>query len=115
MPGRLAVDFGTSNTVVAAWDEARREGAPLFIPDYGTRLFPQGEGGEGIALVPSLIHYADANRRWLGQQVHQHNLYESECTFRWMKRYVAHRSPIKRRLHGAGGSMQRTAGSRIHR
>src|SRR5207248_8050774 len=84
-----------------AWDEARREGAPLFIPDYGTRLFPQGEGGEGIALVPSLIHYADANRRWLGQQVHQHNLYEAEGTFRWMKRYVAHRSPIKRRLHGA--------------
>jgi molecular chaperone DnaK (HSP70) len=101
MPGRLAVDFGTSNTVVAAWDEARREGAPLFVPDYGTRLFPQGEAGEGIALVPSLIHYADANRRWLGQQVHQHNLYESEGTFRWMKRYVAHRSPIKRRLHGA--------------
>src|SRR5262249_44553508 len=72
MPGRLAVDFGTSNTVVAVWDEARGEGVPLFVPDYGVRLFPQGEGGESIALVPSLIHYAAGSRRWLGQQVHQH-------------------------------------------
>jgi molecular chaperone DnaK (HSP70) len=100
MPGRLAVDFGTSNTVVAVWDEARREGLPLFIPDYGVRRASAGEDGEGVALVPSLIHYAEGNRRWLGQQVHQHNLYESEGTFRWMKRYIAHRSPIKRRLHG---------------
>ena len=30
MPGRLAVDFGTSNTVIAVWDETRREGAPLL-------------------------------------------------------------------------------------
>src|SRR5207245_10999154 len=28
MPGRLGVDFGTCNTVVAVWDAARREGVP---------------------------------------------------------------------------------------
>ncbi len=35
MPGRLAIDFGTSNTVLAVWDETRREGVPLHLPDYG--------------------------------------------------------------------------------
>jgi predicted ATPase len=34
MPGRLAIDFGTSNTVVAVWDEARQEGVPLHVPAY---------------------------------------------------------------------------------
>ena len=38
MPGRLAVDFGTSNTVVAVWDEARHEGVPWHVPDYGRHL-----------------------------------------------------------------------------
>jgi molecular chaperone DnaK (HSP70) len=99
MPGRLAVDFGTSNTVVAVWDEARREGVPLLLPDYGVRA--AAGDTEAVALVPSLIHYAADNRRWLGQQVRRQNLAEAEGTFRWMKRYVAHRSPIKRRLHGA--------------
>jgi molecular chaperone DnaK (HSP70) len=101
MPGRLAVDFGTSNTVVAVWDEVRSEGVTLYVPDYGVRLYPHGEAGEPVALVPSLIHYADADRRWLGQQVQQHHLHDSEATFKWMKRYIAHRHPLKRRLHGA--------------
>jgi molecular chaperone DnaK (HSP70) len=97
MPGRLAVDFGTSNTVAAVWDEARREGVTLRLPDYGTTL---EAGGEPVFLVPSLIHYTDARRRWLGRQVHEHNVFESEATFRWMKRYIAHRNPVRRRLHG---------------
>ena len=29
MPGRLAIDFDTSNTVVAVWDEAQQQGVPL--------------------------------------------------------------------------------------
>ena len=37
MPGRLAVDFGTSNTVVAVWDPERYEGVPLHISEYGRR------------------------------------------------------------------------------
>jgi molecular chaperone DnaK (HSP70) len=101
MPGRLAVDFGTSNTVVALWDETRREGVPLFIPDHGVRVPSLGAEGESVALVPSLIHYASAQQRWLGQQVHQHNVYDSPHTFRWMKRYIAHRSPVKVRIDTA--------------
>src|SRR6266540_1234243 len=102
MPGRLGIDFGTSNTVVAVWDEAGKEGVPLHIPDYGRLLhYRRGDHkAEDISLIPSLIHYAADNRRWLGNQVLSQNLAHSERTFRWMKRYIANRSPIKVRLDG---------------
>ena len=93
MPGRLAIDFGTSNTVVALWDEARREGVPQHIPDYGQ--VHERPGGEPISVVPSLIHYAPDGRRWIGSQVTARGLQESERTFRWMKRYIAVRSPAR--------------------
>jgi molecular chaperone DnaK (HSP70) len=101
MPGRLGVDFGTSNTVVAVWDEARKEGVPLHVPDYGRPLlYRRGQSTESVSLIPSLIHYTADNRRWLGQQVLAQDLAHSERTFRWMKRYVANRSPLKVRLDG---------------
>ena len=103
MPGRLAIDFGTSNTVVAMWDEARQEGISLHVPDYG-RYFQQGD--EQISVVPSLIHYTADRRRWLGNQVLEHKLYHSERTFRWMKRYIGNRSPVKMKLDGREISQQ---------
>ena len=95
MPGRLAVDFGTSNTVVAVWDEAQQQGVPLHIPEYGQI---EQQGDESISVIPSLIHYASDGRITLGQQVIQHNLHRSNGTFRWMKRYISHRSPSRVRL-----------------
>ncbi|HNT54295.1 MAG TPA: Hsp70 family protein [Anaerolineaceae bacterium] len=97
MSGRLAVDFGTSNTLVAVWDAARREGVPLHIPDYGL-ISRQGE--DTLPIIPSLIHYTPDKRRWIGAQVLQQGLYGSPTTFRWMKRYIAQRSPLKLRLDG---------------
>lgn len=97
MPGRLAIDFGTSNTVVAVWDKATQEGVPLHVPDYG-QFYQQGN--EKVSVVPSLIHYAADRRRWVGHQVQQQNLSMSDRTFRWMKRYIANRSPVQRRLDG---------------
>jgi molecular chaperone DnaK len=102
MPGRLGVDFGTSNTVLAVWDESRREGVPLRIAEY-SRTIRYRQGGqetEEIAVIPSLIHYAADQRRWLGQQVITRDLHESERTFRWMKRYIGHRSPIQVNVDG---------------
>jgi molecular chaperone DnaK len=110
MPGRLAVDFGTSNTVLAVWDEAREEGVPLFVADYGLRMPSRDGQAEVPAVVPSLIHYAADGRRWLGQQVRQNNLLDAEGTFRWMKRYITHRSPIKRRLPGGEKSHNEAGG-----
>lgn len=107
MPGRLAVDFGTSNTVVAVWDEALGEGVPWHVPELGqwTNAASPNAGlldkaKETISVVPSLIHYTADNRTWLGQQVRNRNLVHSESSFRWMKRYIANRSPVTRRVHG---------------
>lgn len=97
MAGRLAIDFGTSNSVVATWDETRQEGVPLHIPDYG-HLIQQGE--EQISVIPSLAHYTDDGRLWLGEQVLQRNLKQSNQTFRWMKRYIINRSPIQKQIYG---------------
>ncbi len=97
MAGRLAVDFGTSNTVVAVWDDEQQQGVPLHVPDYGRFLLQQEER---ISVVPSVIHYAEDNRQWIGAQVLQRNLYHAQHTFRWMKRYIANRSPIKVNVHG---------------
>ncbi len=95
MPGRLAIDFGTSNTVIAAWNETAQISTPIHIPDYG-RFVQQGD--EQISVIPSLIHYSEDGSRWVGQQVHQMGHYHARNTFRWMKRYITHRSPAFRQI-----------------
>jgi molecular chaperone DnaK len=100
MTGRLAVDFGTSNTLLAVWDEDKKEGMPLHLPEFGRTYL---QGSEEISVIPSLIHYAPGSgdgRRWIGEQVLQKRLYDSPRTFRWMKRYISHRSPYKVNLDG---------------
>lgn len=96
MSGRLGIDFGTSNTVVALWDEVRRDSAPLHIPDYG---MVQQQGEETISIIPSLIHYGPQNEILRGNQVIQRGVRQSGHTFRWMKRYINNRSPIKVRIN----------------
>ncbi len=97
MTGRLAIDFGTSNTVLAVWDPERKEGTPLHLPEFGRVAL---QGGLEVSVVPSLIHYAKDGRRWIGNQVLERGLYHSRRTFRWMKRYISHRSPIRIDLDG---------------
>ena len=97
MAGRLAVDFGTSNTVVALWDEAAREGRPLAVPDYAHQFF---HNDESVPVIPALIHYADGDRLLVGDQVRRANVAQAPGTFKWMKRYIAHRSPVRTRVNG---------------
>ncbi|MBM3835234.1 MAG: Hsp70 family protein [Verrucomicrobia bacterium] len=97
MSGRLGIDFGTSNTVLALWDETRREGLPVHVPDFG---HPYQYRNEPVSIIPSLIHYAPDGRRWVGEQVREKKLASSERTFSLIKRYVANRSPVNRRLDG---------------
>jgi molecular chaperone DnaK len=94
MAGRLGIDFGTSNTVLAIWDAAKSEGVPFHLPQYGREIAYRRASGEleTISVIPSLIHYSDENQRWIGEQVRSRNWVHSDRTFRWMKRYIAHRS-----------------------
>lgn len=97
MAGRLGIDFGTSNTVIAAWDETAGLARTVRIPEYGRFL---GHGDDQIPVVPSLIHYTADGRRFLGDQVLSGNRYHAEGTFRWMKRYIGNRSPLKVSANG---------------
>ncbi len=95
MNGRLAIDFGTSTTLLAMWDDVQRQARILSVPEYG-RLYA-APGGD-VSAIPSLIHYAADRRQWVGEQIPQLGLSESARTFRWMKRYIANRSPVTRRI-----------------
>ena len=97
MAGRLAVDFGTSNTVVAIWDEAAGEPRPLAVTDYA-HSFTHGD--DQVPVVASLIHYGPGSQLLVGEQVRQANLASAPGTFRWMKRYIAQRSPARVRVNG---------------
>ena len=95
MAGRLGIDFGTCNTVLAVWDSATSQARTLDLPEL-TRLF--AFQGEDVPVVPSLISYQPGGATWIGAQVLDRGLDESETTFRWMKRYISARSPRRRRV-----------------
>jgi molecular chaperone DnaK len=90
MPGRLGIDFGTSNSVMAVWDETQQEGIPFHLPDFGRYDL---HDSDLISVIPSLIHYGTDNQRWIGGQVIEHGVYNSEHTFKLMKRYITDRNP----------------------
>lgn len=95
MPGRIAIDFGTSNTVVANWDTVRQVGISYPMGEYG-RFVKMSD--ELVSVVPSLIHYGADGKRWYGNQVIQRNLAHSGRSFQWMKRYISMRSPSTRKI-----------------
>jgi molecular chaperone DnaK (HSP70) len=101
MAGKLAIDFGTSNTRLALWDEAKKKAVPIAIPDLSL-FFTQTDAEEGeisVPYIPSLIHYGK-NRILIGKQVQDGSLIESASTFRWMKRYISNRLELPRRVEG---------------
>jgi molecular chaperone DnaK (HSP70) len=100
MPVRLAVDFGTSNTVLAFWDPERGEGVPLHLPQYGHKLTAKDHVRGPASVIPSLINYPPNGDPLLGRQVLDHQFYDSPSTIRWMKRYIARRSPVRFKIAG---------------
>ncbi len=96
MPGRLGIDFGTSKTVIALWDDDRGEAAPISVPRY-SQAVAVGKGGR-VPVVPSLIYYAPGGRSWVGAQVHSNQVYESPQALRWMKRCIVRRCNEKQQL-----------------
>lgn len=99
MPGRLALDFGTSNTVVALWDATAADGHTLPLANL-TRLMRDPHEREFHA-VPSLMHYYGATGVWVGQQVLEKNLLAAmPGTFRWMKTFVGNQTRLPRQVAG---------------
>lgn len=97
MPFRVAVDFGTSNTVLATWDEGRETARVLEIPGWSR---PCTGRDESTPHIPSLIHYSQGDATWIGNQVHEKGLLDSPSTIRWMKHYILTRSPVRVPLPG---------------
>ncbi len=101
MAGKPAIDFGTSNTRVAVWDESIGAPCSLTIPDISLSARRRDEDGAAAdaPYIPSLISY-DGNRVWIGRQVREKGLLQSPNTFRWMKRYIANRLELPRFVDG---------------
>lgn len=66
----IAIDFGTSNTVIARWNLARQQPETLVLPSLTVRL------GQNPPLVPSLVYVEDAAQRQvvIGQEVRDRGL-----------------------------------------
>ncbi len=98
---KLAVDFGTSNTRVAVWDDGLGVARSLVVPDV-SRITRYGRADlttEEVPYIPSLINYT-GKQVWIGRQVEERGLAESPGTFRWIKRYITNRLEIPRRIEG---------------
>jgi molecular chaperone DnaK len=98
MAGKIAIDFGTSNTRVAVWDEGKKSSAALFLPKISaaTSVMLNEKVIESFS-IPSLIHYNQAVVS-IGQQVISGGHETSTATFKWMKRYISNRMELPRNV-----------------
>lgn len=101
---KIAIDFGTTNTVVAVWREATDAPETLRLPGLSA---PAAEGQP--PLIPSLLYVADGHTPSVlaGQTVRNEGHDESSDNrlFASFKRGIAARSrPLERQLDGAGWS-----------
>jgi molecular chaperone DnaK (HSP70)/HEAT repeat protein len=96
MGHKLAIDFGTTNSVIARWDESTRQGQSLEVPGLSAA------GGSGVFLVPSLLYVRDARSDdiLLGQQVRDECLDREPGNrlFRNFKRSIGAESLLESRL-----------------
>jgi molecular chaperone DnaK (HSP70) len=71
MGHKLAIDFGTTNTVIARWDDAQSAPQVLSLPGISERT-----NGAHPALVPSLLYVQDGKdgQVALGQAVREEGL-----------------------------------------
>jgi len=97
--GKVAVDFGTGNTVLARYNETTERAETMAINAISTemryRLSPD-QPEQVVHVVPSLIHYADSETL-IGDQVLARGLADHPDTIRWMKRGIAQRVTMRRR------------------
>ncbi|WP_017306636.1 Hsp70 family protein [Spirulina subsalsa] len=66
----IAIDFGTSNTVISRWNSATQQGETLKLPGFSQQL------ANNPPLIPSLLYWQDVRegKVLLGQQVRDRGL-----------------------------------------
>lgn len=93
---KMAIDFGTSNTVVAFWDEEKSDVILHHIPDVTLPFRFRQNGAEiEIPYIPSLIYYRDFHTNFVGYQVIEKTLESSRGAFRWIKAYIQSRRKVQ--------------------
>jgi molecular chaperone DnaK (HSP70) len=107
MPYKLAIDFGTTNTVIAQWDDATGAPTVLALPTIGVPARANTNQNEGDLppVVPSLLYVNDAKKRTvtIGQVVRDkgYDLEKSNRLFRNFKRgIVSSPAPDPRKIDG---------------
>lgn len=105
-PDRIAIDFGTSNTVISAWNDDVGRAETLDLPGWSKTFAADktGERNEKVSVIPSLIHFACSGQQWIGRQVEERDLLDAPSTVRWMKHYLAGKSPVRLNINGSSMS-----------
>lgn len=97
--GQIAFDFGTSNSVLARYNETLNRAETIDIPGITREIrYRLHQGGEeqSVHVVPSLIHYSETETL-IGDQVLSRGLAEHPYTMRWMKRAIAQAGSKRRK------------------
>ncbi len=108
---RIAVDFGTGNTVLARFNETLGRAETIEIPGIATAFryrLRADRPDQVVHVVPSLIYYSESETL-IGDQVLSRGLAEHPDTLRWMKRGIAARV-TKRRKTAQGHKSPAQAG-----
>ncbi len=96
MPYKLAIDFGTTNSVIARWDEASSAGQTLSLPPLSLTT------GSGADLIPTLLYVKNGQTGEvaLGQAVRAEglDLQPGNRLFRNFKRIIGAESLLESRL-----------------
>lgn len=96
MPHKLAIDFGTTNSVIARWDENSASGQTLDLPPLTLTT------GSGAFLIPTLLYVKDGQTGEiaLGQAVRAEglDLQPGNRLFRNFKRTIGAESLLEARI-----------------
>jgi molecular chaperone DnaK (HSP70) len=114
--GKVAIDFGTCNTVMARFNETTQRTETVEIPGVTTemryRLTPDSPE-EIVHVAPSLIHYS-ATETLIGDQVLSRGLAEHCDTLRWFKRAIG-QGVTRRQKTAQGHKSPQEAGTEFMR
>jgi len=107
----VAIDFGTSNTVLARYNETLERAETIRIPDVAGELryrLQPGGAEHSVWVIPSVIHFGE-KETLVGDQVIGRGLADHPDTMRWMKRSIA-QNVTRRRKTAQGHKSPAEAG-----